>query len=71
MLPVRTQPLASWPNPVAQTFGAKCLQNGNFMRELVYRPHESDGFTSRDRLIERWEVERGQPSALPDSVNFH
>jgi hypothetical protein len=42
LLPVQTQDLARWPNPVAQTPGAKCLQNGNFLAELVYRPHGLD-----------------------------
>jgi hypothetical protein len=48
MLPVQTEQPASWPNPVAQTSGTKCLQNGDFVVELVLRPHKSNRFTSHD-----------------------
>ena len=29
------------------------MQNGNFIGKLVFRPHKTDRFTGRDRLIER------------------
>ena len=42
LLPVQTQQLTPWPNPVAQTSGVKCLQNDAFAVELVYRPQDLD-----------------------------
>jgi hypothetical protein len=38
---------------VAQTSGTKRLQNGDFVVELVLRPHKPNRFASHDRQIER------------------